>query len=128
MRHLTVTVAFLVLLTGCASYNVDKSQVDFSNTLYAKDVVACGGGPILNTTFKMIAIGIGGSAIGAIEGATTGAITGSSAEGALLGVIAGGVIGLGAGAYDAVEEQDFSISDPIRNCLEEKGYTLVHHE
>jgi hypothetical protein len=78
-------------------------------------------GNIVEATASTIGVGLVGSAIGAATVATYGAIAANSGEAIVAGAIVGGVIGIGKGAADAVEEHNGKIAD----CLRSKGYQIV---
>ena len=114
-RYFAFIVA-TVILSACASPNVDTTAPTFNETKYTVDLDTCRGGSALNAAMH----GLGGAVIGAADGAYHGAIAGDAPEGAFIGAIAGSIIGVVWGAYKPIQEQEKS----VRQCLSGKGYLL----
>lgn len=115
MRRLMTVSVMLATLAGCADYG-NKTENEFGD--YTKDLIACGGSPVLNVSFQSLGYAIAGGAVGALEGATTGAFTNSSAAGAMAFGAIGGAAGLIAGAYSSITEHSGSVDQ----CMYSKGY------
>ena len=115
------TISLAIFLASCVTPNVDQTSTTFDKNKYASDLDTCRGGNIVEATASTIGVGLVGSAIGAATVATYGAIAANSGEAIVAGAIVGGVIGIGKGAADAVEEHNGKIAD----CLRSKGYQIV---
>ena len=109
------------ILTACASPRVDRTAVDFSETIFTVDLNLCRGGNVAEATLKTIGKGAVGSLAGAGIVALHGAAVAGSGEALVVGAIVGAAIGLGVGANDAIDEHNQEIAD----CLREKGYEVV---
>ena len=119
MKRFIATV-FLVL-SACATPEVDQTTANFYETTFTADLYVCRGGTFIEASAKSIGIAILGSAFGALYGAQTGAVHGDTAEGAAIGAAIGGTIGLGAGAFDALKKHEAEIT----SCLGGKGYLVA---
>lgn len=117
MKTRIALAAFIGLALGaCAAPAVDRAAAGFDETRYAEDLEACRGGSAATYTLYGLGGAMIGSALGAVEGASTAVIWGDAGEGAMVGA----ALGLGTGAYVAYEEQD----EELRDCLGGKGYAL----
>ena len=120
-KIILTTISLAILLASCVTPNVDQTSATFDKNKYTSDLDTCRGGNIVEATASTIGVGLVGSAIGAVTVATHGAVAANSGEAIVAGAIVGGVIGLGKGAADAVEEHNGKIAD----CLRSKGYQIV---
>jgi hypothetical protein len=115
-------VTFLLLIvSACASIDVDTSGANFDEEKYAEDLNTCRGGTAAETTLHGLGGVLAGSLLGASEGFTQWGFSGGSVEGAVIGAIAGGTIGLFVGAYKPIETQ----GEKVRSCLRGKGYSVI---
>ena len=119
-RNAALCIAIPVLLSACASPDIDRSAANFDETAYHDDLAECRGGSTTTFMVNGVAGALVGSALGAFEGAKSGAVSGGSAEGALIGSVVGSVIGVGVGTYKSVSKQD----EEVERCLRDKGYVL----
>ena len=103
-RKISITLAWLLLLGGCAAHSskpvIDPAGVDMVQ--YEKDVGA-------------------GAAEGAVVGGLIGGIFGGS-DGALKGAGAGAVGGAAGGSRDTQREK----SRVVKNCLRDRGYRILN--
>ena len=115
---------FVVLLplfiAACALPTVDQTAASFDQTKYTTDLNNCRGGTLVEASTRTIGIAMAGSALGALHGASLGALGGEGWEGAAIGAVVGGTIGIGAGAVEAVDKHEAEII----GCLREKGYSV----
>jgi len=118
-RFLSIIIA-AVVLSACASPNVDTTAPTFDKTQYTTDLDTCRGGTVLKVTLDGLVGAVYGSAIGAMHGAVNGAVVGDAPEGAIIGAIAGSVIGVVMGAYEPFNKQ----KQNVQSCLRGKGYVL----
>jgi hypothetical protein len=113
-------------LAGCTATSqpmVDTKGVDPSR--YSQDQTECQQYSEQANIAGDAAIGaVGGAAGGAALGAITGALVPgvSAGGGAALGAATGGVLGLGGGAYTAVEQR----REIYRNCMRGRGYSVLN--
>ena len=110
----------LLLISACASIEVDTAATDFDENKYVQDLSDCRGGNLAESSVKSVGYGIVGGLAGATQGLIQGAIRGYTAESVLVWASFGAVIGLGAGAYDSYDES----KQELRECMMDKGYTL----
>jgi len=112
----SVSIAWFaaLLLAGCASGPIiDNTGVD--PVAYQKDLAEC------EQVAKQVETGktVGKSTVfGAAVGVAIGAITGGAAEGAA----SGAVTGAAGGGLKADEEE----STVVKNCLRQRGYTVLN--
>lgn len=118
-RYLSIIVS-TVVLSACASPNVDITTPTFDKTQYTADLDTCRGGTALKVSLDGLVGAVYGSAIGAMHGALNGAVVGDAPEGAIIGAIAGSVIGVVMGAYEPFNKHEQS----VQSCLRGKGYVL----
>jgi hypothetical protein len=119
IRNILVAVS-LMILSGCASIDVDTSVANFNEEKYAEDLNYCRGGTAAKATLHGLGGVLAGSFLGASEGFTHMGFSGGSAEGAVIGAIVGGTVGLFVGAYKPIETQ----GEKVRSCLRGKGYSV----
>ena len=118
-RNILIAVSLLIL-SGCASIDVDTSATNFDEEKYAEDLDTCRGGTAAEVTLHGLGGIFAGSLLGASEGFTHMGFSGGSAEGAVIGAIVGGTVGLFVGAYKPIETQ----GEKVRSCLSGKGYVM----
>ena len=118
-RKLLIIASFL-MLSACASIDVDTSAANFDEEKYAEDLGNCRGGTAAQATLHGLGGVLAGSLLGASEGFTQWGFSGGSAEGAVIGAIVGGTVGLFVGAYKPIETQ----GEKVRSCLRGKGYSV----
>ena len=120
MRPAWSVLALCLLATACASPVVDETTSNFDEEQYATDLDECRGGSVITASLHGIGGAFGGSFVASAEGANSGLTRINSPEGAIIAAVVGGVIGFGAGAYKALENND----GKIEGCLIQKGYTI----
>ena len=121
MRTHVAQVMLVLMLSGCASVEIDRSAADFDDTKYGEDLNTCRGGHILAATLETAKYGTVGGAVGAVHGLSYWAYSDSMA-GVVVGAVAGSVLGTGAGVFQGVKDRETEIT----RCLRDKGYTIVH--
>lgn len=112
-------IGMLLMISACASPDVDRSKPDFDETQYQADLHQCRNGSEGEFATRLI----GGAFVGSMHGAAIGGwkglcCGGGSAEGAALGAL----VGIGVGAvtgtiYHVVEE-----NKKVRRCMRAAGY------
>jgi outer membrane lipoprotein SlyB len=120
MKRILLASAVLIVLSACATPDVDTTAPTFDKTQYTADLDNCRGGTVIKVTLDGFVGAVYGSAIGALHGAVNGAAVGDAPEGAFIGAIAGSVIGVVLGAYEPFDKQKQS----VQQCLRGKGYVL----
>jgi hypothetical protein len=118
-RNLLIA-ASLLILSGCASIDVDTNAANFNEDKYAEDLDTCRGGSAADAALHGLGGMAAGSLLGASEGFTQWGFSGGSAEGAVIGAIVGGTLGVFVGAYKPIQEQ----GEKVRSCLRGKGYEV----
>ena len=118
-RNMLIVVSLLIL-SGCASIDVDTSTANFDEEKYAEDLDTCRGGSAADAALHGLGGMAAGSLLGASEGFTQWGFSGGSAEGAVIGAIVGGTLGVFVGAYKPIQEQ----GEKVRSCLSGKGYSV----
>jgi hypothetical protein len=119
LRYLAISTV-IIILSACASPDVDTTTPTFDKSQYTADLDNCRGGSALNVALDGFVGAVYGSAIGAAQGALNGAIAGDAPEGAVIGAIAGSVIGVVLGAYEPFNKQ----RQTVQQCLRGKGYVV----
>ena len=119
MKNLLV-VLFPLIVGACAQPTVNQTAAPFNEAKYTTDLNNCRGGTLLEASTRTIGIAMAGSALGALHGASLGALGGEGWEGAAIGAVVGGTIGIGAGAVEAVDKHEAEII----GCLRDKGYSI----
>jgi hypothetical protein len=118
-RKILVIIS-LLMLTACASMDVDTSATNFDEEKYSEDLNYCRGGSAADAALHGLGGMAAGSLLGASEGFTQWGFSGGSAEGAIIGAIVGGTLGVFVGAYKPIQEQ----GEKVRTCLRGKGYSV----
>ena len=116
-----IVLILTILVSACASPNLDRAVTGFDAQAYAADLDACRGGHdgvAALETFKAV---VKGSLIGTYYGLLGGASHGEGIEGMAIGAVSGAVVGLGVGGPKALDERNAT----VRNCIEGKGYTVL---
>ena len=113
-----LSVAAAVLLSACANIDIDRNAEDFDEMTYDRDLSECRGGPAAMFALSGMEFAVIGSVYGLVNGARIGSSAGNTDKGAIIGTIVGGLMGFGAGAYDAIDEHDAA----LERCLRDKGY------
>ena len=121
MRTHVAQVMLVLMLSGCASVEIDRSAADFDDTKYTTDLNTCRGGHVLAATLETIKYGTVGGAVGAVHGLSYMAYADSMA-GVVVGAVAGSVLGAGAGVLEGVKDREKEIA----GCMREKGYAIVY--
>jgi hypothetical protein len=121
VRRLVTNLIFVLLLSGCASVEINQSAANFDENKYAVDLNTCRGGHLLAATFETVKYSTAGGAVGAIHGLGA-AVHADSIEAMIIGAAAGGFLGAGVGIYNGFTERQSEIS----SCLMEKGFTINH--
>ena len=123
MRKLSINLIMVLILAGCASFDIDKSVTTFDENKYAADFDTCRGGHLLAATFETVKYSAVGGAHGAVHGIGAAAYS-DSKEAIIIGAAAGGILGAGAGIYQGAKDRQTEIS----SCLRGKGYTIAPKE
>lgn len=121
MNKLVFKLAVLLIVSGCASVEIDRSAAGFDDTKYTEDLNTCRGGHILASTFETVIYSAVGGALGAAHGLSYTWYVDSIA-GVVVGAVAGSVLGAGAGVYQGVKDRETEIG----SCLRGKGYTIAN--
>ena len=119
MKHIALVLAILV--SACASLDVDRAATGFDARAYAADLDACRGGRNGMAALETIRVVVEGSLVGTYYGLWAGAAAGDDVEGMAIGALVGAVVGLGTGGSNALDKRDAA----VRNCVAAKGYTVL---
>ena len=116
-----VSLLFVLSLSACATPTVDRTASAFNNANYDLDLEECRGGANFMASVQTVGTVVIGSAYGALTGVHLAWSESETAEAAMVGAAIGGVIGLGTGAVDALENHQARVA----RCLMEKGYVIA---
>lgn len=117
-RPVAAVLAAAVLVSACANIDIDRRAANFDAATYDSDLSACRGGPAALFALNGLESAAIGSLYGLVNGARIGSSAGNADKGAIIGTIVGGLLGFGAGAYNAIDDHDAAL---VR-CLRDKGY------
>lgn len=120
-RSFIAVTSLTFALAACSAPQIDQSAATFNQSKYTSDLNLCRGGSIVEASARSIGVAMVGSALGAVNGASLGMWNGNGWEGAAIGAAVGGTIGIGVGAFEAIEKHDTEIS----SCLRDKGYVVT---
>ena len=116
-----LALVLVVLVSACASPEVDRAAPAFDAQVYATDLDACRGGPDSAVALESFTQFVQGALIGTYHGLVAGAVSGDAPESMAVGAVIGAVIGLGTGGSKALDARNAA----VKGCLRSKGYTVL---